>query len=72
MGWSDATPWKRRQEDDQRRLAEAERVVGAMRSGAMPFRAGWPLLIDIARGEAGRVVRIGKTHEPDMKTEETK
>lgn len=24
MAWHDATPWKRRQEDDQRRLAEAE------------------------------------------------
>jgi hypothetical protein len=69
MGWADATPWKRRLEDHQRRLAEAERVVGAMRSGEMPFRAGWPLLIDIARGEADRVVRIGKMHEPDLKTE---
>jgi len=66
MAWHDETPWKRRQEEQIRRLDEAERVVDSMRRGVIPFRAGWPLLIEIARGESDRVIRTGESHTPDI------
>lgn len=69
MGWGDETPWMKRKCDNLRRLQEAERVVAAMRSGTIPFPTGWPLLIEIARGESDRVIRTGGNHNPEIQTE---
>lgn len=70
MACGNETPWMARKRDNLRRLQEAERVVAAMRSGTMPFVAGWPLLIEIARGESDRVIRTGGEHRPEIQTED--
>ena len=59
MGWSDATPWKRRQEQRRAEWLEVKRIAEAVLSGEMPDTAGRTLVIEYVRGEAGRVVRIG-------------
>ena len=59
MGWSDATPWKRRQEQRRQEWREVKRIAEAVLAGTMPDTAGRTLAIEWLRGEAGRVVRPG-------------
>lgn len=59
MGWSDATPWKRRQEQRRQEWLEVKRICEAVLTGTMPDTAGRTLAIEWLRGEAGRVVRPG-------------
>jgi prefoldin subunit 5 len=75
MPWHSETPWaeKRRRAAEQkaemnRRIDEIEAVIGRVRTGHVSHKKALDQIEEIAREGADAIVRVGRTHTPEVST----
>lgn len=75
MPWHSETPWaaKRRRAAEQkaemvRRIDEIEAVIGRVRTGHVSEKKALDQIEEIARDGVEAIVRVGRTHTPEVST----
>lgn len=66
--WSDRTPWERKRQEQAEKVNQLAELIEQYRSGGLSFRKLADRIDGVIHGEPERIVRVGNTHKPEMRS----
>jgi hypothetical protein len=66
--WSDRTPWERKRQEQAQKVDQLAELIERFKAGGISFRKLADQIDTVIHGEPERIVRVGRTHNPEVRS----